>query len=162
MIEKDLTMIEILGIAIQAEIASYKMYRKIAREVRNSTSRDRFTTLAREEQSHQLMLENLYRKSGGKISISLPKKNLKVTKLEIKGSSPIDIIQTAIEKEKETRKFYLEAFKKATDKSGRFILQYLADFEQNHQRILEHEFKTLTEYPMWWDYEGPGIQFIGP
>ncbi len=164
MMKKDLTMLEILGTAIRAEIESFKLYKKIASKVSNSIVKDKFNALAKEEKSHRTMLEELYRKKAGKTKLIVPQKSLKAKHLavDVAQSSYEEILKLAIKKEKEARAFYLEASKKATDRSGKFILQYLADFERNHQKTLEQELKALTDYPMWWDSEGPGIQFIGP
>lgn len=160
--KKDLTIIEILGIAIRAEIESYNLYRKIASAVSNPATKEKFTALANEEKTHRKILEDLYKKHGGKMKLSVPRETLRSLQLDVEKKSPLDIIKTAIEKEKQARKFYLDAYRKATDRSGKFILKYLADFELNHARELEHELKALSEYPMWWDFRGPGIQFIGP
>lgn len=164
MMNKDLTMLEILGTAIRAEIESFKLYTKIAAKVSNPIVKDKFTALAREEKSHRTMLEEIYKKRGGNQKLLVPKKSLKQTpgEIDVDKSSYHDILKIAIKKEKDARAFYLEALIKATDRSGKFILQYLADFERNHQRALEQELKALDDYPMWWDSEGPGIQFIGP
>ncbi len=162
--QKGLTILEILATAIRAEIESYKLYNKIASKVANPVVKEKFSALAREEKSHRNILEELYRKKGKRTKLLVPKKSPKQTHfdIDIDKSSYEDILKMAIRKEKEARSFYLEAFKKATDRSGKFILQYLADFERNHQKALEQELKALTDYPMWWDYEGPGIQYIGP
>lgn len=161
---KNLTMLEILAIAIRAEIESFSLYKKIASKVSNPVVKDKFNALAKEEKSHRIMLEDLYRKKAGKTKLIVPQKSLrgKSQALNLQKSSYEDILKLAIKKEREARAFYLEASNKATDRSGKFILQYLSDFERNHQKTLEQELKALRDYPMWWDSEGPGIQFIGP
>ena len=160
--KKDLTILEILGIAVRAEIESYNMYKRISQGAANPATKEKFAGLANEEKAHRTILENLYRKHGGRIKLTVPRDSLRGIKLDLAKNSPAEIVKMAIEKERAARRFYMDAYKKATDRSGKFILKYLADFELNHERELQHELKALEEYPMWWDFSGPGIQFIGP
>ncbi len=65
--------------------------------------------------------------------------------------------------ERAASKLYADAARKTRDLSGRFMLDYLAGFERNHERLLTHELEALTKYPAWFENEsGAEIMLIGP
>ncbi len=163
MIESDLTLIEILGLGVAQEVAAYKRYQLMAQRVSNPLVKEKFHSLAREEQSHRELLYDMLKKYSGEDKPPLPKKAPREYSAEEMKELPLhEIIELAIRKEIEAQEFYKEAALKASDPKGRQLLQYLATYEEGHERALKQELDALTKYPQWFEIDGPDIQLVGP
>ncbi len=162
MIVSDLTAVEVLGLAVQQEIQAHKRYKLFASRVANPLVKEKFKSLSREELAHRELLYSMLQKSTGEEKPPLPGNAPRFNrKAELERSLP-DILQLAIQKEREAQEFYSEAAKIATDPTGRRILEYLAEFEKGHERILQAEYDAIAKYPEWFDIEGADIMLVGP
>jgi len=164
MIDKDLTAVEILGIGARSEEESYKLYRKLAQKVKNKIVKEKLLSLAREEKLHKEMLLKKYNELTGEKFPPIPprgrerKETINTEEIAIK-----ELIQIAISKEREAYKLYSLGASKAKDLSGKCMLEYLAGFEKNHERILKTELEILERFPKWFEEED-GFRFthVGP
>jgi rubrerythrin len=68
----------------------------------------------------------------------------------------------AIKMERQAAHFYQREAQKSMDRSGSFMLEYLADFERSHERSLEAEWKALKRFPDWFSSENPMVMLVGP
>lgn len=162
MILSDLTVVEVLGLAIQQEIMALKRYQLFASRVSNPLVKEKFRSLAREEKAHRELLYGMLQKYTGEEKPPLPKKAPRFNKsAELERSLP-EILELAIEKEIEAHEFYSKAAEIATDPSGKRVLEYLAEFERGHERILRAEYDAIARYPQWFEIEGADIMLVGP
>jgi rubrerythrin len=162
MLKSDLTSIESLGLAVAQEIAAYKRYRLFAARVSNPLVKEKFNSLAREENSHRELLYNMLRRFTGEDKPPLPKKAPRINR-EAEANQPLHLIlQLAIQKEQEAQQFYREAAGCAMDPTGRQIFEYLAEFERGHERALQAEFDAVAKYPQWFEIGGADIMLVGP
>ena len=162
MLVSDLTVIEVLGLAVRQEIEAFKRYQLFASRVNNPLVKEKFKSLAREEKAHRELLYSMLQKYTGEEKPPLPKKAPRFNrKAEEKLTLP-EIIQLAIIKEQEAQQFYTDAAKTAKDPTGRRVLEYLADFERGHERILQAEYEAVAKYPQWFEIDGADIMLVGP
>lgn len=162
MIVSELTAVEVLGLAVTQEVAAYKRYKLFATRVKNPLVKEKFHSLAREEQAHRSMLYDMLKAQTGEAKPPLPRKAPRFNKEDDLKMTLPEILQLAIGKEREAREFYAEAAKYAKDPSGRRILEYLSEFERGHERLLQVEYDAIAKYPEWFDMEGPDIMLVGP
>lgn len=76
--------------------------------------------------------------------------------------SPEEMLKLAIRMEQQAAQFYQREALKTADMSGRFMLEYLADFERNHERSLQAELKALNRFPDWFSLKDPMVLLVGP
>lgn len=151
--ENDLTSLEVLGLAIRAEMDASDLYSRLAGCIKNEIARDRILQLAREEMKHRDLLEARYEQLARGTELALPESRL-----------PADVIGThhpamtlrealtfAIDLEKSSRDMYLRAHDQASDLTGKQMFKFLADMEFQHQMELTHEYQMLLQYPRYFD-----------
>jgi len=161
-ISRPLTGLEVLGKAIRSEAEAHRFYTGAMKETSNPILREKLSKLAGEEKRHRQILEERYRKNTGEDRVPLPPP----AGPEGKGPQPKDlkpeeILTIAIRMEREAVQFYQREARKANDLSGRFMLEYLADFERGHEKALEMELKALKRFPNWFSLDDPVVMLVG-
>jgi len=159
---RPLTGLEVLGKAIRSEVEAYRFYTEAMKKRSNPILREKLSKLAGEEKRHRQILTERYKKNTGEDRISLPPS----AGPEGKGPAPKDlkpeeILTIAIRMEREAAQFYQREARKTNDLSGRFMLEYLADFERGHEKALEMELKALKRFPDWFSLDDPVIMLVG-
>jgi rubrerythrin len=66
----------------------------------------------------------------------------------------LEAIEIALVAENNAYEFYLDAFKKVKDERGKDLLKQLADFEQNHFKILSELKESLEKENKYIEYKG--------
>ena len=159
---RPLTGLEVLGKAIRAEIEACRFYTQAMKKTSNPLLREKLSRLAGDEKRHRQILEERYKKNTGEEPGPLPPP----AGPEGKGPAPKDltpqeILTIAIQMEREAARFYEREARKSSDMSGRFMLEYLADFERGHEKALETELKALKRFPDWFSLDDPVIMLVG-
>lgn len=161
--ERDLTTVEILGIAIKAEISSFGLYKRFARRVANPMVKQRLESLASDEQNHRQLLEAKYRELTGEEQPPIPSTgDLRQMETDIEKMSNLEVLMLAASKEALARKFYGAAALKAADPGGKAVLEYLAGMERGHEEVLRQEIKALEKNPLWHEQNAGRFFHIGP
>ena len=160
---RGLTGLEVLGVAIRSEAEAYSFYAQALRKVQNPILREKLSRLAAEEKRHRQILEERYRKNSGEEVPPVPRKGGLEGKGRMPGElSPEELLKTAIGMEQAAARFYAREALRAPDMSGRFMLEYLADFERGHERSLQAELKALNRFPEWFSLKDPVVMLVGP
>ncbi len=151
----DLSVPEILAIAIKAEINAQAIYKLLAERITNQLVKEKFLHLAEEEKKHQQILAGKYEEVTEGEKPVIPQTG----RSEAEGSLLQDYsheagLKIAIQAEENATNFYLNAAKKSRDINGRFMFEYLVNFERGHKIILEDELRALETNPHWFDVEG--------
>jgi len=153
-IEKDLTALEILGVAIRKEIEAQGFYTKMAERIKNRVVKERINNLAADELGHERLLKRIYAEWSGEKNPPVPEKGITPAAEMIKDEmSHEQVLERAIQQERDAVDLYIEASKKAQDDSGRRVLQYLSEFERSHERMLTSELEYLKKNQDWFDEE---------
>jgi len=151
-IDKNLTAIEIVGVATRAEIDASQFYTEMSKRIRNKLVKERILTLAAEEQRHERILKNLLRQWTGEEDPPIPKESqFPLSELINDDMSHEQVLEKAIELEREAAKRYIQASRMALEDSGRRQLEYLAEFERTHERILVSELEALKKDQEWFE-----------
>ena len=160
---RSLTGLEVLGVAIRSEMEACRFYTRALKGVQNPILREKLSRLAAEEKRHRQILEERYKRSSGEEVPPVPRKGGAEGKGKIsKELSPEEILNLAIRMEQQAARFYQREALKTADMSGRFMLEYLADFERNHERSLQAELKALNRFPDWFSTRDPLVLLVGP
>ena len=135
--------LEALRIAIQSEIDAHNYYKGAIKSFKNKETRELLATLASEELKHRKKLENQYSNLSGKklLYINLPKKR-RITKPLMSDSNELEILETAIEHEKDARDFYEKASKRTIDADGKLVFEQLVIDEDQHYSLLQAEYNV--------------------
>ncbi len=167
MIHADLTAPEALAVGIKSEANASEIYRIMAEKVQNSLVKKKLLQLSEEEKKHQEILTQLYRKITGGQEPVLQKKGISEVKDFLEGEYTHEAaLKLAIKAEEEAENYYTEAAQNAQDPNGRFMFEYLANFERGHKILLQNELDALHNNPHWFDEEGnlwdDGTIHVGP
>lgn len=150
--ESDITALEALGIAIRAEADASDIYKEVANRVGNPFLQQRVLVLANEELEHKRILEQAYKKQFPDVPLALPDSQLprEIYTRELRQHLSVrEILSCAIEQERRSRDFYLEAAETTTDLTGKMMFNFLADWEFSHQMALGAEYEMLVRYPRY-------------
>ena len=160
---RDLTVVEILGIAIKAEVSAYSLYKRLAMRVQNPVVKQRILGLAEDEQNHRMILSEKYIEMTGEEMPAIPKTgDLRQMDIDVEKMSNKEILQVAAAKEAQAAKFYKTAMETVNDPTGKAMLEYLSDMEHNHETILLQEIKQLEKHPLWHDQQSGKFFHVGP
>jgi rubrerythrin len=161
----ELTILEIIGLAVKSEQNAAAFYRSFAKLIKNDLVHARFLALAEEEDKHEQMLIDYYKKLSGE---QAPPPAIPGDIQTAEGSPPSfsidsieDLFQLAIAREAEARKFYANAAKGASDNSGKNMLEYMARIEGIHEMTLKAELETYLHDGKWYANH-VDIQLVGP
>ena len=140
---------ELLLAAIKSEIASKKLYTKIAKKTKNGILEDKLLFLAKEEEKHQKYIEDIYTNHYPEKKLKIPDNTpVPLPKIEISEEIPTSkLLQMAMNAEENAKEFY-------THLSNRFengtkihnTLLYFADMEQGHYKILQMEKESMQRF----------------
>jgi rubrerythrin len=150
--ESDVTALEALGIAIRAEADASEIYREVAGRIGNPFLQQRLLVLGKEEQQHRRILEEAYKKQFPDVPLVLPDSQLprEICTRELRQKLSVrEVLSCAIEQERRSRDFYLQAAESTTDLTGKAMFRYLADWEFSHQMALSAEHEMLVRYPRY-------------
>jgi len=166
--ERKLTSLEVIGMAIRSEEDAAKFYGHISTMTKNDLVRAKYRQLAKEETGHKKVLLNLYGKMTDtkepppKIPGEPDTAEGGAVPDEISGSLE-DLLKLAIDRERKARDFYRNAAAQATDLSGERILRYLSDVEHGHELMLKNELEAYLRDTQWYTgEEWPEMLHVGP
>jgi len=165
--DKELTSLEILAIAMQSEEEASRFYGHMAGRIGNELVKTRFRHLAEEEAGHRKMLSAFYKRLTGSEEAP-PRVTGDIHLAEGEAASDDarsieDLLQLAIRREESAKEFYRQAAEKATDPSGERMLHYLADVELGHAQLLRRELDAYHRDTGWYTGEAsPEMVHVGP
>lgn len=175
--------LEAVNVAIEMERSGNVFYTKAAELAEDENGKEMFNKLAADELAHIYWLMTVRQslvKTGqfGDVEYLLKDENttsledppvfpLSARGIEITAETrELDALEMGIQAEKDAIAFYQEAAEKTEDPSGRALFKRLADWEEEHRRLLEAEHDYLAnngfylgiaefqlegpEYLSWW------------
>ncbi|MGQ9618140.1 MAG: ferritin family protein [Candidatus Aminicenantia bacterium] len=141
---------EIIEYAKEKEEEARYYYTEAAKYTDNQDIKELFEKLAKEEENHKKVLEELKIDEIGKKveGISLPKLKSEDIRVGMKYSpqmSPKELLEFAIEEEKKAYYLYTELEEISETKKLRDLFRFLAMQEADHRAKLEDELANLKE-----------------
>ena len=143
--ERDLTLLEIIGIGIKSEIDAVKLYTKMKEMVTTDDLREKMDFLIHQEQKHEEILKEVYEKKFPEVELALPPGSI-VPMIDelVDGEGTLkELFEVAMKAEKLAQKYYTDLAGQTTDPNAKSILRYMANMEQSHYAILEAEFNQI-------------------
>jgi rubrerythrin len=157
--DRELTSLEVVGMAVRSEEDAVKFYSHIADMINNELVSNKYRHLAKEEAGHRKMLVDLYKKMLG--DTENPPKIPGEPETAEGGPVPEqisdsleDLLILAVKREQAAKEFYRQAAAAATDLSGKRILEYLVHVEKGHEMMLKSELEAYRQDKDW--YAGGG------
>ena len=140
---------ELLLTAIKSEVESKELYKKLAKKTKNGLLEDKLIFLSNEEEKHRAFIEEIFMNHYPDKEIILPKETVvPLPKIIYNEETPLsDILNQAMQAENAASKFYKslsERFEK--DSKIQNTLQYFADMEIGHFKILETEKESMERF----------------
>jgi rubrerythrin len=155
---------EIFLAGIKAEIGAQEVYTALAKSIENAYMKDKLLFLASQEEKHRKGLEKMYKKETKKKDVKVPKETpvpLPFIKAPGKGVLPSEVIQSAMNAEKNAEEFYLAFARRFPPGSEQaYLLVYFASMEKGHFQLLETE-KAILEKEEYYDNSFP-MMHVGP
>ena len=150
----DKTAAETLIEAIKREIEGRAFYLALAKKVKNPLVRRKILGLADDELEHRYTLSRLYwAQTGGEVG-DLSSYEVNVDIPDVEHMALADLLEMAMNTEKEAAENYLKMAEEATDPKASGFLEYLSEFEQAHYETLAAELEKIRSTPGWED-QGP-------
>jgi rubrerythrin len=165
---KDLTNLEVLEIAIKAEIHAAEMYRKMIDMVKNRDLKAKLQFLENEEKSHRALFEREYKAKFPDVDLDLPKESMvpSVEEALHKDLSLKELFEIAMEAERMSEKFYGELAEVSSDLQATATYKYLARVEHGHYDLLKNELEYIKQFPEYHQSEYFGFDddayHVGP
>ncbi len=162
--EKELTVVEIIGLGIRSEEDAARFYGALSKKIKNELVRAKYESLAREEESHRHMLRVMYEKMTGERN---PPRIPGAPVTAEGGGIPLisesleELLQYAMSRERESCEFYRKLAPRMSDGASRRTIEYLADIEKGHESLLRSELEAYRRDINWYA-EKPDIQLVGP
>ncbi len=163
--KEDLTLLEVIGLAIRSEEDAAEFYGSISKVIGNELVRAKYEALAKEEVGHRHMLVELYKKMSGESKAPPPIPGSPSTAEggmpRFSADSIEELLKHAIGREVDANDFYRRAAARAIDTNSRRTLEYLADIEHGHELMLRSELDAFLRDRDWYA-EKPDVQLVGP
>ena len=162
--ERELTTLEILGLAIRSEEDAAAFYGSLSRRIANEVVRLKYEALAKEEVGHRHILVGLYRQlTGEEAPPPIPGKpeTAEGRGPSVETGEIEELLHLAIEREREACAFYRALSGRMTDANGRRIIEHLADIERGHEIAMRSELEAYLRDRSWYA-DKPDIQLVGP
>jgi len=145
------TINDLLQEALNAEIKAKEFYSSAANKAQSSKGKDFFSQLADFEQNHYDRVKKIIdaRLAGDTLQPHTPAE-IPMIKPEIEGEVEtnkdeiVDVINKAVQAEKEAQERYRKIANLMETDEGKTIFNDLADEESKHQRILEDQFYHMS------------------
>lgn len=152
---QNMTIEDILGMALATEIHGRKFYENLAAKVTHSEVKKRIASLANDERRHQELIENFYRTILKKEPQLLPAKGVPdilkaIASLQIDDKTQVlQVLDMAIEAEVTATKFYHRGATLTSDPQTRQIFEELEREEDGHFQYLVAEKAALSGDLYW-------------
>ena len=143
-INEELSLQELLGIAVRSEIEAADTYRNLVNRKLGKETKNKIERLVKQEEEHEKMFLSIFEDFFPDEKVNLP------DKAEIENSAKIsreasveEIFVKAMQNERKSEKFYSDLRKKFEDKEIRRLLGFMAANEREHYEILKTELEKI-------------------
>jgi len=163
-LDSRLTSLEIIGVAIRAEVEAAKSYQQLSRMVKNRDLKEKIQFLKGEELKHEQILKALYKKDHASVPLKLPAKDFlpELSFVIEAGMTVPEIFKQAMAAEQISESFYTQAAERSENETGRRMLRYLAAMERSHFHLLNSEYELVVQFDDYHRQEKWTMVHLGP
>lgn len=138
--ESGVSLQHLLAQAVESEIEAAETYRNLLDKDLPERARPKVKRLVAQEEEHEENLRTIFEDFFPDEEISLPERSgIEVPPEIARSDNPREIIEKAMETERESENFYSELIDEFDEKEVRRLLGYLAANEREHYEILKVE-----------------------
>ncbi len=152
---ENMTMADVLGLAVKTEIQGRKFYAELSGKVSNPAVRSKLKALADDETRHERIIIELYRKILGQMPGNLPDEGIPdiveaISSMNVNDKSQLlQILEMAIEAELISARFYRQGSSLTADPGTKRMFERLEKEEDGHYNFLVAEKSALTGDLYW-------------
>lgn len=152
---EELSLEDILGMAVKTEIQGRKFYLSLAEKVRHPKVKKKIQSLADDEKRHERVMVDLYRKTLNRKPGDLPDKGIPDIVKAISGmdinerSQLLQVVDLAIEAELVSVGFYRRGADLSQDWTMKRVFEQLEKEEDGHYNFLMAEKSALSGDLYW-------------
>lgn len=132
---------EVLQFAIDKEVEAFQFYTHASQQARYSGGKELFMSLAKEEEGHRKLLENLnMEKIAQKRIEKVPDLHISDYMVDVAVTPDLsyaDILRVAMKREEKSLKLYTDMKESNTDEELKKLFDFLASEEAKHKYKLE-------------------------
>ncbi len=160
---EELSLEDILGMAVKTEIQGGKFYLSLAEKVTHPEVKQKIQSLADDEKRHERVMVDLYRKTLGREPRDLPDKGIPDIVKAIAGmninekSQLLQVIDMAIEAELVSARFYRRGAEISEDSRTKRVFDQLEKEEDGHYNFLVAEKSALSGDLYWFSMGDSGM-----
>ena len=156
--DKNIDMLSAIELAMQAEEKAHNFYKEGADKTDHPRGKDLFLQLADFEKNHYEHLKKLHEAlSGTGQYIRYGGTSFRKSEGEVKGevggelnkNEVLEILNMAIEAEREAQERYTHLAEQTSDPSGQEMFKKLSEEESVHLRILNDEYYNIANQGAW-------------
>lgn len=152
---EDMTIEDVLGMAVKTEIQGGKFYMELSSRITHPEIKKKIISLAEDEKRHERLMVDLYRKTLGREPADLPSKGVPdivkaISSMDITEESQlIQVLDMAIEAELISARFYKKGSTLTADPGTKKTFERLEKEEDGHYNFLVAEKSALTGDLYW-------------
>ena len=152
---EDMSMEDILGMAVETEIQGREFYSMLSEKVTHPQVKKKIISLAEDEKRHERIVVDLYRKTLGREPENLPEMGIPdivgaISAMKVGDKSQLlNVLDMAIEAELIAARFYQRGAALTQDPKTRGIFEQLEKEEDGHYNFLVAE-KSALSGDMYW------------
>ncbi len=137
----------LLEMALRSEIDSRDIYKNYAEQTKNALLKEKFEFLAKEEEKHRAMIENLLKIKYPNEPINIPDSTeVPLPRINVKENDPISkLLSQAMDAEIAASKFYEQISLKFDDEKS-YLMKYLSSVEMSHYYLLQAEREIILRF----------------
>lgn len=140
----EVSLQQLLAKAIRSEIEAAETYRNLLEKDLPEETRPKIARLVTQEEEHEENFRSIFEDFFPNSEIPLPERSEIEVPSEIpQGVTPDEIIEKAMETEREAENFYSELIEEFEDNEVQRLLGYLAANEREHYEILKVQLNKL-------------------
>ena len=140
---------DLLLAAIKSEMESNELYTKMAKKTKNDLLRDKLMFLAQEEIKHRVFIEDIYANHYPDEELKIPRETpVPLPEVKMDEDTPLsNVLKQAMAAEQAASDFYKHLATRFEEGSKiNNTLEYFADMETGHFKILEMEKESMERY----------------
>jgi len=152
---ENMTIEDVLGMAVKTEVQGRKFYLELSEKVTNPEVKKKIEILAEDEERHERIIIEIYKKILGKEPQNLPEKGVPdilsaILSMNIgEKSQLIQVLDMAIEAELISARFYHHGVTLTADPQTKRTFEQLEKEEDGHYNFLVAEKSALTGDLYW-------------
>jgi rubrerythrin len=142
---RDLTSLEVLGVAIKSEIDAQRLYKRMKEKVGAEDLNEKLDFLIAQEEKHEMILREVYDKRFPDADLALPPNAIvpMIDDVLARDATLKELFEAGMQAEKMAADFYSGLAERTNDMRAKRTLLYMSNMEESHYAILVAEWNQI-------------------